>query len=127
VGMAYEAGAFDCSDLVALVLRELFGQALALPPHAERPGGRAGRRALIRGMQEQLAKPLDAPELGAVALMQQSVDGGGTVWHLGVIFGDANEWWVLHNAQTLGGVWLHRMKELGRLGLQMEGVYSCAA
>lgn len=126
VGMAYTAGEFDCSDLVALALRELFGKTLDLPPHAERPCGRAGRRRLIRAMQEALAEKLDAPAHGAVMLMQQGApDGQGMVWHLGLVLLDGGQAWVLHNAQTLGGVWLHRLPDLARLGLQTEGFYSC--
>lgn len=126
VGMAYEDGVFDCSDLVALVQRELFGHDLKLPAHADRPGGRAGRRNVMRDMSKALAQPLDEPALGAVVIMQQPADDGrGMVWHLGVMFTDGQEWWVLHNVNTLGGVWLHRLRELGRLGIQVEGYYTC--
>ena len=126
VGMAYVADEFDCSDLVAQVQTELFGKTLRLPPHAQRPGGRAGRRRMISAMCEALATELAAPEHGAVIMMKQPADdGGGMLWHMGVMFAQDHEWWVLHNAQTLGSVWLHRLSELGKLGLQVEGYYAC--
>jgi hypothetical protein len=128
VGLPYEDGVFDCADLVALVLREKWAKELPLPPHSERPGGRAGRRRVMSELRAALATRLDAPTHGGIVLMQMPDETGtqaAAVWHLGLLFMGHGDSWVLHNARSLGGVWLHRLRELGRLGLHVEGHYTC--
>jgi hypothetical protein len=93
-----------------------------LPPHSERPGGRAGE------LRAALATRLDAPTHGGIVLMQmpdETDTQAAAVWHLGVLFVAHGESWVLHNARSLGGVRLHRLRELWRLGAHVDGHYAC--
>lgn len=124
MGISYGDGRFDCADFSAMVLDEVFGQKLELPPHNQRPGGAAGRRALIGRLSRKLAERLDAPCVGALCLMQAPF-ALGDVYHIGVAFEELGQWWILHNFREMGGVHLHRVSDLDLMGIKVEGFYAC--
>ena len=129
VGMAYIPGQFDCADFTALVQREVFGRGMPLPPHADRPQGSAGRRRLIGAMRQEIARPVAVPEVGAVVLisqpLQNAVSADQVLWHIGTLFDHMGQWWMLHNVQDMGGVFLQQLDDVKRRSGHVEGYYVC--
>ncbi|MES1977314.1 MAG: hypothetical protein V4451_04715 [Pseudomonadota bacterium] len=124
VGTPYLPGEFDCADLAAKVQWELFGKVVPLPPNRKRPAGALGQAREVKALQGQLADPIDAPETGCAVLLQEPTDHG-LMWHIGTVFMDRRQVWVLHNSMRLGGACLHRMEDLLRWGMRLESYYRC--
>jgi len=119
IGLPYVPMAFDCAHLVERVQREVFGRDVRLP--GARPGDNrsAQMQQMLQEHAPHLVDRIEAPEEGAAALMV----GAGRLNHVGVCTQLAGEWWVLHNFIRARQVVLHRLRELGRWGLVLEGVY----
>ena len=124
--LPYIDGVFDCADFVAQVQLEVFGRVLALPPHGARPAGTAGQRAMLAKLSDQLATRLDAPQVGAVVLLSQLDAQGLLAWHMGTLFEQHGQWWVLHNVRAAAGVQFQRLTALQGQACKVEGYYTCA-
>jgi hypothetical protein len=125
VGLPYDAHAFDCADLVALVQRELFARDIALPGRHARM--RAPAATVARAMQGdsglsgELAYRISESDLqdGDLVLMT------GDTLHLGTVFVVAGGVWVLHAFANVGYSALQRLADLRQIGLKIEGYYRC--
>ncbi|MBB1603308.1 host specificity factor TipJ family phage tail protein [Variovorax sp. UMC13] len=128
VGRAYVEGEFDCASLAVLVQRELFGREIALPAAADRARGRRGQARDIRAFQPTLADPIDAPQTGAAVIFWQHTAQGvpplNRLWHVGTVFVQAGEAWVLHCANEAQGVVLQRLDQMLRHGQHLDGFYA---
>lgn len=122
VGMGYVVGEFDCADLAVLVQREVFARDVALPATRNRPGGRRSQAREINRWRDALAVPIDAPVTGCAVLLSEPDDGGRT-WHVGTVFMDAHQVWVLHNNFVQGSAALQRLSDLRLWGMRLEGYY----
>lgn len=119
VGLPYVPLAFDCAHLVERVMREQFGRTICLPaarPHENRS---AQLQQMIDAHAPHLAERIDAPAEGHPVLMV----GAGRLNHVGLAAAMVGEWWVLHNFIRARQVVLHRVRELPRWGLSVEGYY----
>lgn len=122
IGREYRAGKFDCSHLVELVQREVFGRAVDLPK--DRPGGTSAR---VMGEQIREHLPRFARRIGGAAAVDGDLVlmvGAGYLDHIGVYVLIGCEGWVLHNFIRARQVVLHRLRDLGQWGLTAEGVYA---
>lgn len=119
VGTPYEAGVFDCWDLTARVLREVFGRRAALPADRSRPAGVAGQRREIFALRDQVAVRVHVPFTGCGVLLSEPHDGGQQ-WHIGVGAQISGETWVLHNSARLGSAHFHRLSDLLRWGMRLD-------
>lgn len=59
-------------------------------------------------------------------LLSDPADGGEPLWHIGTVFMEHGEAWVLHNSHSLGSAALHRLEGLRHYGLRVEGFYEWA-
>lgn len=128
VGMPYVAGEFDCADLAVRVQREVFGREVALPAH--HPGGARTQGALILRLRDELAVELAEPVDGCAVLLWEPDDYAPDelrLWHIGTVFLHAGEVWVLHASARICSVALHRLADLRRWGLRVEGFYAWRA
>lgn len=116
VGLPYERDAFDCAGLVERVLREVFGREIALPK--DRAPDVPGLSMQIAERRSEFARRIDSPTDGDGVLMV----GRGRVNHIG-IYCRIDEGYVLHNMRNAGQVCLHRVRELDRYALFVEGYY----
>ncbi len=127
VGRAYVEGEFDCASLAVLVQRELFGREVDLPAAGQRARGRRGQARDIQTMQPGLADPVTEPQTGdAVILWAATTDGTppfNRQWHVGTVFIQSGETWVLHCANESQGVALQRLDPMLRGGLHLDGFY----
>ena len=113
VGIPYRPD-FNCAHFVEMVQRELYGREVHLPGGGPRtPAARAAEFGLA---------PTDAPKDGDLVLMFDF--GRKRADHVGVYFHLAHEGWVLHSNEKNGCSVLHPMRELGALGLRLEGAYA---
>lgn len=121
VGRPYRAGIYDCAHLAADVQREVFGRTVALP--AVHPKGSAGQRREINGLRDEIALKVDARFDGCAALLY-APGVFAPIWHIGTVADFRGEAWVLHNSAKLGSACLHRLKDLQRWGMSLEGWYA---
>lgn len=119
IGRPYVLGESDCARLVCDVRREVFGA--PVPEDAE-PERAASVRSRYQQMQEGVAEygeRTESPVDGDVVLMLCR----GRPSHVGT-YGLVNgEPHVLHAMQNAGMVVLHRLRDLPRFNLQVEGFY----
>lgn len=118
LGRPWRAGEYECLDLVAEVLRERQGVALALPPYA---AGYRAREAQCAALGAALAQPLPVPEEGALALMVP-LGARGPGHHVGVAAEVDGAWHVLHCARHCATC-LHAADLLPVYGWQLRGWY----
>ena len=123
VGTPYLLGRFDCWDLAAQVLREVFGRETVVPDHRDRPLGAAGQRREIVALRDEVAVKVDVPFTGCGALLFEP-GMFAPVWHIGVVALHGGEVWVLHNSEKLGSAHLQRLSDLQRFGMRLEGYYA---
>lgn len=123
VGRPYVDGQFDCADLAVLVQAEVFGRTVALPAARRRPQGRAGQRATINALRDDVALRVDVPFTGCGVLLTERVQGA-EAWHIGTGAMHRGEVWVLHNSNPATGARLDRLQDLQRWGLRLEGFYA---
>ncbi len=119
IGRPYIPGVADCARLVCDVRREVFG--LPVPPEAE-PDRAASVLGRYRQMSEGVAEygeRTDDPQDGDAVLMRCR----GRPSHVGVYALINNEPCVLHAMQNAGMVVLHRLRDLPRYRLHVEGCY----
>jgi len=116
LGLPYRRGTNDCAALAARVVREQFGRALHLP--CERPPGARLRGEQIASLRGDYGVPTDDPRDGDAVLMRC-----GAGWHLGIYCELAGEPHVLHALARGRQVSRHRLRDLARLGLEVEGFY----
>ena len=122
VGRAYVEGAFDCADLIVLVLREQFGREIALPAH---PAGMRDRDRLIGALTGEYAVPIIEPREGDAVLMRAAGRRRVTGHHIGLwcrIGAPQGAPYVLHCLKG-AGTCLHAMRALKSHGLEVTGVY----
>lgn len=123
VGLPYLDGEFDCADLAVKVQWELWGRLVTLPLHRRRPQGARGQAAQIRALRDELADRIETPVTGCGVLLLTADDEGAELWHIGTVFESAGETWVLHNSHVLGSAHLHRLADMRRRGMRVEGFY----
>ena len=119
IGRPYVLGESDCARLVCDVRREVFG--LPVPTDAE-----PGRAASLAGRFHQMTDGV--AEYGERTASPQDGDSvlmlcRGRPSHIGVYCLVAGEPSVLHAMKNAGMVVLHRLRDLPRYNLHVEGFY----
>jgi hypothetical protein len=126
VGLEHVPGQFDCMHLAVLAQRVLFNRVV---PWAQQQHPRGGRHqaVLIARHCAGLARPLaadDTPGTGdAVLWTNDNENGSARCFHIGTLFVQGGERWVLHSSQALGSSVLQRLAECPAQGLRFEGFY----
>jgi len=115
VGLPYDQ--HDCAELAVRVQREQFGRTIALP--TTRGTGLRGVSEQIDNLRADYAVPVLTPEEGDAVLMQSR----GSINHIGVYCDIGGEPYVLHAMRNAGQTCLHRLRNLGGIGLTVEGFY----
>lgn len=125
VGLTHVPGRFDCMHLALLAQRQLFGRAVPWPQQAH-PLGRRHQAAMIRRHCADLARPLaddEPPATGDGVLWTVDAGTAGRGYHIGTLFVQAGERWVLHTSEDLGQSVLQRLRDCPAQGLRLEGFY----
>ena len=125
VGLKYDAKNFDCAHLVALVLQEQKGIDVNFPQTRRGLLREADQQKAIAAYSESLAKRVHYPEDFCGVLMRE-VDKE-RAGHIGLYLTFAHTAYVLHNSEALGKSCVHRLDELSRFGIIVEGYYTWTA
>lgn len=109
---------FDCADFAVHLAREHFGKNVSLPN--SRPRG-DGANNELHDISKGYGTRTDDPQDGDFVLMQNMGDSVPT--HCGVYLVLNGEPCVFHCAKRAGGSIIHRVRQLPRIGLKIEGFY----
>jgi hypothetical protein len=107
----------DCAQLAVRVLHEQFGRTINLP--TERAANVRGISQQIDTLHDDYATPVTLPMEGDAVLMI----GRGRLNHIGIYCEINGEAWVLHAVRNAGHACLHKLHNLGGIGLEVEGFY----
>ena len=117
VGEAYLEGANDCAAFAVRVQYQVFGRDIRLPM-ARGLGARDWSRQ-IDALTEEYAVPTETPVDGDAVLMRCR----GRLSHIGIYCEIGGVAYVLHAMKNAGQVCLHRLRDLDKQGLWLEGCY----
>jgi len=117
IGMPYDPASNNCAMFVEKVLSEVFSVSISLPvctvqhyrTHA----------SLIQKHKDVYASLTDTPSEGDCVLMV----GRGRTNHIGVYCEVNGVAFVVHAMEKAGQVCLHRLRDLTKYGLDVEGIY----
>ncbi len=120
IGQPYISGERDCGNLAARVRLEVFGDASALQvAELQRAAGQLGKQRQVEQMLSAHGHRTEQPMEGDAVVMQNTAGR----WHVGSYCLIDGEAWVLHNMKNAKQVVRHRLRELARVGLSVEGFY----
>jgi hypothetical protein len=119
IGQPYELGSADCARLLSQVRKEVF--CLPVPDEVEvdRLNSRLGRVGQMNDLVAAYGDLTDSPSEGDAVLMICA----GRPSHIGVYCEVNNEKCVLHAMENAGMVVLHKIRELDKFFLKVEGYY----
>lgn len=120
IGQEYETGTADCARLLARVRHEEFGLPVPSDIEVERAASRLGRIGQMEDLVSEFGVKTESPVDGDAVLMVCR----GRPSHIGVFAMVGGEPCVLHAMENAGHVVLHRIRDLGRVLLSVEGYYA---
>lgn len=120
IGQPYMVHSADCARLLAKVRKEQFGQEVPTEIEVDRAQSRLGRLGQMKDLVAEFGVRTDTPKEGDAVLMNCRSRPS----HIGIYCEVDNEPCVLHAMQNADMVVLHRIRELNRVFLTVEGYYS---
>jgi hypothetical protein len=119
VGRPYVFGESDCAHLACAVRREVFGGEISALADSGRAASAFSRVAQMRDGLAEYAVPVSDPVEGDIVLMLCR----GRPSHVGVFCAPGGHPHVLHALKSAGQAVLHRLRDLPRVQLAVEGFY----
>ena len=119
IGQPYIRGEADCARLLCQVRREVFNLPVPDEAEVERAASRLGRAAQMTDGVAAFGDPVTEPSDGDAVLMVCR----GRPSHIGVYCSVNGEPHVLHAMENIGAVVLHRIRDLSKCLLMVEGYY----
>lgn len=119
IGLPYEIGSADCAKLVTKVRREIFKLPVPEDIEADRACSMLGRVKQMNELIESFGELTNNPNEGDVVLMIAY----GRPSHIGIFCIVNGEKSVLHAMESAKMVVLHKIRDLPRLFLGVEGYY----
>lgn len=119
VGLPYVRGEADCAHLVCRVRREVFALPVPAAAMAARAASRLSRSLQLWDGVDALGVETALPQEGDAVLMLCR----GRPSHIGVFCVVDGERCVLHAMENVGQVVLHRLRDLPKCQLLIEGFY----
>ena len=120
IGQEYATHTADCARLLAKVRRQEFSLPVPEDIEIDRAASRLGRIGQMQDLVSEFGAKTDNPQEGDAVLMLCR----GRPSHIGAYCIVDNEPCVLHAMENAGMVVLHRIRELNRVFLTVEGYYS---
>jgi len=115
VGLPYADA--DCAALAAKVQREVFNRVINMP--VVRGHNVLALSEQIISSQAEVAEPIEQPHEGCAVLMR----GRGRLNHIGVFTCLNGTAYVLHAMRSAKQTVLHKVSDLPKQGLTLEGYY----
>jgi hypothetical protein len=119
IGQPYELGSADCARLLGQVRKEVFCLPVPNEIEVDRLESRLGRVGQMNDLVAAYGDLTDSPNEGDAVLMICA----GRPSHIGVYCEVNNEKCVLHAMENAGMVVLHKIRELDKFFLKVEGYY----
>ncbi|QWD55186.1 hypothetical protein [Polynucleobacter paneuropaeus] len=119
IGQPYELGSADCARLLSRVRKEVFHLPVPDEIEIDRLKSRLGRVGQMNDLVAAYGESTDCPKEGDAVLMVCA----GRPSHIGVYCEVNNEKCVLHAMENAGMVVLHKIRELDKFFLKVEGYY----
>lgn len=119
IGQPYVVGSADCARLVSRVRRDIFNQPVPEDVEINRACSMLGRVKQMNEAVNSFGVKTDNPQEGDVVLMMAH----GRPSHVGVFCIINGEKYVLHAMESAKMVVLHKIRDLPRLFLGIEGYY----
>ena len=120
IGQPYAINTDDCARLLSRVRVEEFGLPVPSDIDIKRKSSRLGRVGQMSDLVDEYGEKTNSPQEGDAVLMMCR----GRPSHIGVYCIVNNEPCVLHAMENAGMVVLHRIRELNRVFLTVEGYYA---
>ena len=120
IGKPYVIGDADCAHTLAMVRSEVFNQPVPTDIEVERKASALGRAGQMIDLVAEYGEKTENPEEGDAVLMMCK----GRPSHIGAYCIVNGEPSVLHAMQSAGMVVLHRIRDLERVFLTVEGYYT---
>lgn len=120
IGQPYATHTADCARLLSRVRSEQFGLPVPTDIEVDRAASRLGRVGQMTDLVSEYGEKTETPTDGDAVLMLCR----GRPSHVGVYCIVNGEPSVLHAMENAGMVVLHRIRELNRVFLTVEGYYS---
>ena len=119
VGNEYVVGQYDCLSLVVDISRNVFNQ--KIDDTEERADRLPDMSEQIRTRIENYVHPIDAIDAvdGDVLLMKCK----GRLNHTGIFTVINNVKYVIHNLRNIKSVAIHRLRDLKKYNMEVEGYY----
>jgi hypothetical protein len=115
VGMPYADA--NCAELAVMVRRDVFDHDISLPSAVD--GGVFALSEQIASHQGDFAERTINPVEGDAVLMRSC----GRLNHIGVYCVISGQAWVLHAIKNAGQTALHRIADLEKINISIEGFY----
>lgn len=119
IGQPYITNEADCARLVTKVRSEVFKLPVPSDVEVHRAASRLGRAAQMSDLVALYTEPVSDPKEGDVVLMLCR----NRPSHVGVYCDVNGEPSVLHAMENAGMVVLHRIRDLPKVFLSVEGFY----
>ena len=119
IGEPYVLGDADCAKLVSRVRREVFKMPTPEEVEVARHSSRLGRVGQMSDLIGKYGLPTNSPTEGDVVLMICAARPS----HVGVYCEVDGEKCVLHAMENAGMVVLHKIRDLDKYLLKIEGYY----
>jgi hypothetical protein len=120
IGQPYAVNSADCARLLSKVRAEQFNLPVPQDIEIDRAASRLGRVGQMQDLVNEFGEKTDNPKEGDAVLMYCR----GRPSHIGAYCIVNGEPSVLHAMENAGMVVLHRIRELNRVFLTVEGYYS---
>ena len=120
IGQPYAVNTYDCARLLSRVRKDVFGLPVPEDIEIERRASRLGRVGQMSDLVDAYGEKTENPVDGDAVLMMCR----GRPSHIGVYCIVDGEPCVLHAMENAGMVVLHRIRELNRVFLSVEGYYT---
>lgn len=120
IGQPYAINTNDCARLLSKVRIEQFKLPVPTEIQVDRAASRLGRVGQMQDLVSEYGQRTENPQEGDAVLMMNR----GRPSHVGVYTIVDGEPCVLHAMENAGMVVLHRIRELNRVFLTVEGYYS---
>lgn len=119
IGSPYIHNELDCGNLVTRVRKEVFHLPVPEAMEMKREESLTAKLRQIKNLFSEYGEKTDTPQEGDAVLMYCA----GRPGHIGVYCEVNNDKCVLHAMEKAGMVVLHRISDLERYFLKVEGYY----
>ena len=119
IGLPYQVGKMDCARLAAKVKHEIFGEYIPPEIDQDRAASLLGRAEQMYDLMSEYLCKTETPTEGDLVLMMSK----GRPSHIGIYCIVGGQRSVLHAMESAKMTVMHRIRDLPKVFLTVEGYY----